>query len=172
MAPPTQAPARSAWLTLTHLGRLYGVSAVQCGRLLSAAGLRQADGTPTPAALQGGLAHRGHPGGNLLWERNRCGALLEAAGLSQPGRRLLIDQWAELLSALIAGAAAVNVSAQDMAGEIPEDLVPPVNAELRRRGCSFQVQPRAGQVPPQARRNASACRAACSSSSRRRSSSV
>jgi hypothetical protein len=31
----------SLWLSLTDLGRIFGISAVHCGRLLSDAGLRQ-----------------------------------------------------------------------------------------------------------------------------------
>ena len=80
-------------------------------------------------------------------------------------QRTLIHQWADLLSALVAGAPGVNASAEDMALELPNELVPPVNQELQQRGCSFQVK-------RQARRRASACRAAFSNSSRSRSSSV
>ncbi len=83
----------------------------------------------------------------------------------QAAQRTLIGQWADLLSALFAGAPGVSASAEDMASELPDDLVPPVNAELLQRGCSFQVQ-------RQASRRASACRAAVSSNSRSRSSSV
>jgi hypothetical protein len=86
-------------------------------------------------------------------------------GASQE-RLTLIGQWADLLSTLVAGAPGVNASAEDMARDLPDELVPPVNAALQQRGCSFQVPRR------QARRRASACRAAASSSSRRRSSSV
>ena len=157
--------ARHEWLTLTDLGRLYGVSAVHCGRLLSEAGLRHANGNPTREAFRNGLAHRGHPGGSALWDRKACGQVLERAGLIQTSRRTLIDQWADLLSTLFAGAPGVDASAEDMARELPDDLVPPVNAELVQRGCSFQVQ-------RQASRRASACRDAVSSSSRSRSSSV
>ena len=159
-------PDQQDWLTLTGLGRLYGISAVLCGRLLGEAGRRQANGTPSPSALRMGLAHGGdHPRGGTLWHRQGCGRVLEAAGLVQPARHTLIGQWADLLSTLAAGAPGVKASVEEMADELPEDLVSPVNAELRHRGCGFQVQ-------PQARRRASACRAAASSSSRRRSSSV
>jgi len=82
-----------------------------------------------------------------------------------PERLTLIDLWADLLSTLVAGAPGVNASAEDMALELPDELVPPVNAELQQRGCSFQVQ-------RQASRRASACRAAASRSSRSRASSV
>lgn len=99
------------------------------------------------------------------WNRQGCSTALEEAGLIQPAQRTLIQQWADLLSALVAGAPGVNASAEEMASELPDDLIRPVNAELQQRGCSFQVQ-------RQARRRASACRAAFSSSSRNRSSSV
>ena len=33
----------------------------------------------------------------------------------------------------------ITMSAEEMAGEIPGELVQPVNLELRARGCSFQV---------------------------------
>jgi hypothetical protein len=79
--------------------------------------------------------------------------------------QILINQWADLLSALIAGAAAVTTSPEEMANDMPAELVEPVNAELQRRGYR-------SLVGAQARRRASACRAACSSNSRRRSSSV
>lgn len=162
---PGNKPRAHEWLTLTDLGRLYGVSAVLCGRLLAEAGLRQANGNPSHTALQNGTAFAGHPGGSALWDREGCCQVLEAAGLIQPSRRTLIAQWADLLSALFTGAPGVNASAEEMARELPDDLVPPVNAELQQRGCSFQVQ-------RQARRRASACRAAFSSNSRSRSSSV
>jgi hypothetical protein len=170
---PSTSPAGHDWLTLTDLGRLYGVSAVHCGRLLSEAGLRQHDGNPTRTALQEGLAHRTHPGSSVVWQSQGCCAVLEASGLMPMAQRTLIEQWVDLISALVVGSPSVNASAEEMAREIPDHLVQPVNAELLRRGCSFQVQPvpRKGNNH-QASRRASACRAACSSNSRKRSSSV
>jgi hypothetical protein len=54
-------------------------------------------------------------------------------------RRTLVQQWAELLSALTEGSPSISTSADQMAEELPSDLVEPVNAELRQIGCSFQV---------------------------------
>jgi hypothetical protein len=51
----------------------------------------------------------------------------------------LVQQWADLLELLLPGVAAVSTSAEDMARELPSDLVSPVNKELRQRGSSFQV---------------------------------
>jgi hypothetical protein len=51
-----------------------------------------------------------------------------------------VDLWAELLSALQQGSAAVAISPEDMAEEMPPDLVAPVNLKLREQGCAFQVR--------------------------------
>lgn len=57
-----------------------------------------------------------------------------------PGRHSrLVCQWAELLSALDEGSPSISTSADQMAEDLPGDLVDPVNAELRQRGCSYQV---------------------------------
>ncbi len=57
-----------------------------------------------------------------------------------PGRHnALVSQWAELLSALDEGSPSISTSADQMAEDLPGDLVEPVNAELRQRGCSYQV---------------------------------
>jgi len=55
----------------------------------------------------------------------------------------------------VQGSPSISTSAEEMAGDLPQALVTPVNLELKQRGCSFQV-----------RRRASACRRARSSSSR------
>ncbi|MEO1002394.1 MAG: hypothetical protein AAFX65_04700 [Cyanobacteria bacterium J06638_7] len=146
------------WLSLTDLGRLYGISAVYCGRLLSEAGLRLANGAPSRRALHRGLAlqplpRRQHR--SALWNLRSCAGVLEQQGLSQVGQQRLILQWADLLEALQLGSGAVSVSAQEMAGEMPTQLLKPVNQELRQRGCSLQLA--------QPSRRASACRAALSS---------
>jgi hypothetical protein len=146
------------WLNLTDLGRLHGISAIQCGRLLSQAGLRRADGRPSRLALHRSLAQcRGGQcrHGGALWHRGGCSAVLEHQGVTLLGRQRLVDQWVELLHTLVAGVAAVSTSAEEMAQELPADLVTPVNRALRQRGSSFQV-----------RRRASACLAARSSSER------
>jgi hypothetical protein len=129
------------WLTLTELGRVYGISAVHTGKVLQAAGLRQLDGRPSPEALRTGLAHRRHsgPSGQTLWNRQGCGPHLEKQGLQPRRQRQLVDLWADLLSALQQGSAAVAISLEDMAEDIPADLVAPVNRKLRERGCGFQV---------------------------------
>lgn len=143
LARPVMSPPRSGpeWLTLTEIGRVYGISAVHIGKLLQAAGLRQLDGRPSPEALRTGLAHRRHssPSGPTLWNRQGCAPHLEQQGLQPRRQRQLVDLWVDLLSALQQGSPAVVISPEDLAEEIPDDLVGPVNLRLREQGCSFQV---------------------------------
>jgi hypothetical protein len=150
-SPPPRSEASSAaaaassteWLSLTELGRLYGVSAVYTGRLLVQAGLRSPEGFPSCRALEQGLALCQHPGDHhqALWSRQGCAPHLERQGLEPQQQRSLVGLWADLLSALQQGSPSISVSAEEMASDMPEELVRPVNRELRERGCSFQVKP-------------------------------
>ena len=138
------------WLSLTELGRLYGISAVQTGRLLVLSGLRSREGEPTPRALRDGIALCPHPGDHhqALWSRRGCAAPLERQGLELQQERSLVGLWADLLSALQQGSPSICVSAEEMADDMPQELVSPVNRELRQRGCSFQVRRlRTGAAP-------------------------
>ncbi|MFN9631448.1 MAG: hypothetical protein ACK59A_14655 [Cyanobacteriota bacterium] len=140
MSPPCSV---TEWLTLTEIGRVYGISAVHTGKLLQSAGLRQLDGRPSPEALRLGLAHRRHssPARQTLWNREGCAPYLERQGLRPRRQRQLVDLWADLISDLQQGAPAVVMSPEDVASELPDELVVPVNRRLRERGCSFQVSP-------------------------------
>jgi hypothetical protein len=62
-----------------------------------------------------------------------------AAGEERLQERRLVSLWADLLSALQQGSPGIATSAEEMAGDLPRELVVPVNRELRQRGCSFQV---------------------------------
>ena len=161
---PASDPAETHWLSLTDLGRIYGISAVHCGRLLSDAGLRQGNGAPSPRALTQGLAYQHHPHSpnpSAVWNGQGCALVLEGQGLRPMAENHLIHQWADLLSALVQGSPSISTSAEEMAGDLPQALVTPVNLELKQRGCNFQVRQQA-----QPKRRASACRRARSSSSR------
>ena len=146
MATPRHSSAgsdASPWLTLTDLGRLYGISAIHCGRLLQDAGLRSRDGHPTAQALQSGCAspqHRQLQAGEPIWHRQHCRQAFEAVGLTTVQGASLVQQWAALLSALTEGSPSISTSAAQMAEDVPGELVDPVNLELRELGCSFQVQ--------------------------------
>lgn len=165
---PTSRTGHGPWLSLTELGREYGISAVHTGKLLAAAGLRRAGGEPSAEAIRTGLAQRQHPGHHhqALWNRDACAPHLEGQGLQPHRQRRLVGLWADLLSTLQQGCPWISVSAEEMAVEIPSELVQPVNRELQQRGCAFQVAPAAtGQPPhPQDSRSASACLLARSSS--------
>lgn len=69
-----QTPPGGDWLTLTELGRRYGVSAVHTGKLLVTSGLRRRSGEPTSEALAAGLAMRPQPGHHhsSLWLHQGC----------------------------------------------------------------------------------------------------
>ena len=142
-------PPVPEWLTLTEIGRLYGVSAVHAGKLLQSAGLRQLDGRPSPEALRLGLAHKRHscPSRQTLWNREGCARHLERQGLRPRSQRPLVDLWVDLISDLQQGAPAVVMSAEDLMEELPADLVAPVNRRLRERGCSFQVSTALRRTP-------------------------
>lgn len=138
--------SQDVWLSLTALGRAYGISAVHCGRLLHSAGVRQGDGSPSPQALRSGQAKppanpRHHSG--TLWSLHGCGGVLKEQGLEPAAERKLVHQWADLLEALQQNLAAVSTSAEELASELPKKLVAPVNAELRQRGCTWQLPSRA-----------------------------
>jgi hypothetical protein len=144
---PISAPhpiPEGTWLSLTDLGRLHGISAVQCGRLLQQAGVRQGDGAPSRHALRCGLARRPASGrrlGGAVWHRRGCGEVLESHGLEPTAQRRMVEQWVDLLEALINAEGAISTTPQDMACELPQDLLGAVNARLRERGCDLQLQP-------------------------------
>lgn len=147
---PSSGEPQSDWLSLTELGRLYGISAVQVGRLLVLSGLRSREGEPSERALRDGIALCPHPGDHhqALWSRRGCAAPLEHQGLELQQQRSLVGLWADLLSALQQGSPSICVSAEEMADDMPQELVRPVNRELRQRGCSFQVRRlRTGAAP-------------------------
>tara|TARA_B100001939_G_scaffold35505_1_gene27662 strand:- start:4253 stop:4891 length:639 start_codon:yes stop_codon:yes gene_type:complete len=130
------------WLTLTDLGRRFGLSAVGCGRILSTAGMRDDDGLPSDVALDGGYAYR-RPDQNanrsVLWHEERCTELLQSLGLHAVDEQQLVSQWADLLSALDEGSPSISASAEQMAEDMPKHLVAAVNARLQLLGCGFQV---------------------------------
>jgi hypothetical protein len=165
-------PTQSEWLSLTELGRLYGISAVLCGRQLSAAGLRQHNGAPTAQALSHGQALLAHPRAHhrsALWHRQACGTILERQGLQPMAQNRLVQLWADLLEALLSDSGAISTSPEEMAAEVPSELVGSVNLELRQRGSGFTVatsrrRSQANRAQPS--RKASACLRARSSISR------
>ena len=147
--PMATAPT-NPWRSLTDLGRLHGISAVKFGRLLNRAGLRDASGQPSSQAITEKLAYGHHgdqPGRQTFWHQERCLRLLEQQGLLPRRPSSLVEQWAELLSALFAGSPSISTSAEQMAEDLPRELVGAVNSQLKARGCAFQVKARRGIRP-------------------------
>lgn len=65
--------------------------------------------------------------------------------LSKHGNRPIhrseqISQWVTLLEAMEEGSASVSTSPDQMAEDLPFDLIEEVNHQLSHRGCRFQVQ--------------------------------
>ncbi|MEC7382221.1 MAG: hypothetical protein VYE16_04350, partial [Cyanobacteriota bacterium] len=68
-----------------------------------------------------------------------CKGLLEKSGYQPINRTLQVEQWAELLEALEEGSPSINATAEQMAEDLPEELVGDVNDQLAQRGCHFRV---------------------------------
>ncbi|TGG85840.1 MAG: hypothetical protein ERJ67_00705 [Aphanocapsa feldmannii 277cV] len=131
------------WITLTDLGRMFGISAVQCGRVLSDASLRDHDGLPTKEAVDQGYAYR-RPEQNAnrstLWHQSHCEQLLRQNGLEPVDETRLVEQWVELLEALDEGSPSILADPQDMAAEeMPMELVGRVNQRLQDRGSGLRI---------------------------------
>ncbi len=132
-----------AWLSLTDLGRIYGISAIHCGKTLKQQGWRDQHGRPTPNALQVGAAvSTGNQNdfGTALWNAKVCKALLEKTGYQPIRKSIQIKQWVQLLEALEEGSPSINTTAEQMAEELPRELVVDVNNQLAARGCSFRIK--------------------------------
>ncbi|UPM49530.1 MULTISPECIES: hypothetical protein [unclassified Synechococcus] len=66
---------------------------------------------------------------------------------TSPPQLTLVEQWASLLELLWDGCASISTSAEQMAEDLPRDLIGPVNAQLRQQGCAFQVQKQQTRTP-------------------------
>ena len=150
--------AFQTWISLTDLARSYGLSTIHCGRILERLGWRDRRGRPTTAALEAGAAqescHKGQSRSSL-WNREICGRELKTHGYKPMSRNQQIQQWTQLLEALQEGSPSINATAEQMAQDMPNDLVDDVNHQLASRGCSFRIPGR--HLQDQARRRASAC---------------
>ncbi len=136
MAPST------TWLSITDLGRIYGLSSTHCGKALQKRGWRDEHGLPTQGALEAGAASTNGPHnhqGNALWNVDVCRGLLEKTCNGPLNRSIEIDLWVKLLETLNEGSPSINTTADQMAEELPADLVKEVNSQLAIRGCDFRV---------------------------------
>ncbi len=132
----------SNWLSLTDLGRIYGISAIHCGRTLQKEGLRDPNGYPTKRAVQVGAAHTSslkHSQKTTVWNSKICKPFFEKTGYQPITRALQIEQWAQLLEALEEGSPGIAATPAQMAEELPNEYISEVNNLLARRGCIFRV---------------------------------
>ena len=141
--PPPSPNGHQIWLTLTELGRHFGISAVHCGHHLSQAGLRDEDGLPFPKAIDQGYAYK-RPEQNanrsVLWNYDRCYSVLREHGLHSVEEQRLVEQWADFLEALHVGSPAILVTPQEMAdSDMPHHIRPWVNRCLAARGSQLRI---------------------------------
>ena len=54
-------------------------------------------------------------------------------------RTTQVHQWVQLLEALVVGSPSVAVTPEQMAEDLPQELIHEVNDQLALRGCSFRV---------------------------------
>ena len=133
----------SQWLTLSDLGRRFGLSAKHCGHALDHQGWRDCNGHPTQAAITAGAAQRHnthHHSPSNRWNADICATLISSHGHHPINRSEQVAQWVTLLEAMEEGSASVSTSPGQMAEDLPLDLIEEVNLQLSHRGCRFQVQ--------------------------------
>ena len=130
------------WLSLTDLGRMYGLSAIDCGKTLKNKGWRDENGFPTNSAVEAGAVTSKRNNNflnNILWNAKVCKELFEKTGYQTMTRALEISQWARLLEAMDIGSPSITTTAKQMAEELPKELIEEVNIQLELRGSTFRV---------------------------------
>jgi hypothetical protein len=126
-AEQSQKNFKQTYTNLTDLGKQFGLSAVAIGKKLKELGLRQADGTPDPRALEDGTAKftplaDGTP--HYMWNRHKVAELVEYAGLQRLPKnevqvRELADAWIRTLRQL---DESVHGFEDDLAYEEQKDI--------------------------------------------------
>ena len=133
----------SQWLNMSDLGRRFGLSARHCGHALDHQGWRDGNGDPTPAAIAAGAGQRHnshHHRPSNRWNVDICAAVLSTNSQRPINRSEQVSQWVTLLEAMEEGSASVSTSTDQMAEDLPFDLIKDVNHQLSHRGCRYQVQ--------------------------------
>ena len=133
----------SQWLSLSDLGRRFGLSARHCGRVLNHEGWRDRSGHPTQAAITAGAAQQHnnhHHSPSNRWKADICAAVLSTHDQRPIKRSEQVSQWVTLLEAMEEDSASISMSTDQMAEDLPIDLIEEVNHQLSHRGCRFQVQ--------------------------------
>ena len=133
----------SQWLTLSGLRHRFGLSARHCGRVLDHEGWRDHSGHPTQAAMTAGAAQQHNSHHHIpsnRWNVDICAAVLSSHGQRPIKRSERVSQWVTLLKAKEEGSASISTSTDQMAEDLPMNLIEEVNLQLSHRGCRFQVQ--------------------------------
>lgn len=130
------------WISLAELADMFGISTLHCNRVLEHQGWRDRHGQPTPAALEAHAAHNHGPGGRsrqTLWNKSVCSAVFKAQGYKATSRKQQVRQWAQFLEAMDVGSPSISTTADQMAADVPQDLVSAVNDQLAARGCRYRI---------------------------------
>ena len=88
-------------------------------------------------AVEQRTAHR--HGRSLLWNADVCALALERRGYQPVPHAEHVGQWVDLLEAMDHGSPSITTTADQMAEELPQELVDDVNRQLTHRGCRYQV---------------------------------
>ena len=134
----------TTWISLNDLGRFYGISAIHCGKILHQHGWRDRRGQPSDDAINAQAARQLGPHGrtqSVVWNQALCRELFETNGLQPVSLSRQIDQWSQFLEAMQSGSPSIASTADQMAEDMPSELVDGVNQHLAERGCSFRVPP-------------------------------
>ncbi len=131
--------SHSSWISLNELSRIYGISETMCGIALENQGWCDQVGNPTNGALTAGAACLKNFPRSLskkaLWNPMVC-----KEALQKEQESLKIERWAQLLETLEQGCPAIITTTEQMAKEVPDELIDKVNIKLTNNGCDFQVR--------------------------------
>ena len=135
----------STRLSLNNLSRNLNIPSIECNKALRKHGWLDINGHPTRTALEVGAAaastkEETTASNEAIWDIGVCKQLLEK-NVSRPIKNNLeIEQWANLLEALEEGSPSINTTAEEMARDLPQNLISGVNDQLKIRGrTSFRV---------------------------------
>ena len=132
----------STWLSLSNLSRIYGISALNCEKTLQQHGWRDCHGHPTSQAIKVGASFLNGsktPPHKTLWNEELCRQLFEKTGYKPISKTIQIELWVKLLEALQEGSPSIDTTAEQMAEEIPSELIEEVNDQLARKDVAFRV---------------------------------
>ena len=133
----------STWLKLKDLGREFSISSNVINKILQKQGWQDQNGNVTKSAFEAGAVKSKEQikeaSSEALWNTKICKKLLQKS-INQPtNKSLQIQQWATLLEVLEEGSPSINATAEQMAKDLPLELVSDVNDQLAQRGCQFRV---------------------------------